>query len=122
MLVVSRQFVTFVGVGIACAVVDIGLMLLLIFAGLHHSIAATFGFTAGLVLNFALHTKVTFSSKYSHKILAKFIALVVINYLLTMALVGISFGLLSSALVGKVISLPIVALNSFLLGKYWIYK
>ena len=122
MLVVSRQVVTFVGVGVACAVIDIGLMVLLIFAGLHHVTAATFGFVAGLILNFALHTKVTFSSQYSHKILVKFIAVVTVNYLLTIMLVGISFEWLGSAVVGKVISLPMVAVNGFLLSKYWIYK
>ena len=122
MRVVHLQFLTFLSVGVGCALVDIGLMLLLISEGLHPVNAATVGFVAGLGLNFALHTKITFASQYSSKIFLKFIAVVIVNYLLTIVAVAVSFHWFGSAIAGKVVSLPIVAVNGFLLSRYWIYK
>jgi hypothetical protein len=36
--------------------------------------------------------------------------------------VALSVQLLDAALPGKLLSLPLVALSGFVLGKYWIYK
>jgi hypothetical protein len=39
-----------------------------------------------------------------------------------MACVALSVSLLDSPLAGKLASLPLVALNGYVLGKYWIFK
>lgn len=119
---VSRQFFVFVSVGTACAILDIGVMQLLILAGIHHVLAATVGFLAGLAANFLMHANITFQAKYSHAVLARFLVVVLINYLITIALVSVSHDLIGNALLGKVVSLPVIALNGFLLSKYWIFK
>ncbi len=119
---ISRQFAVFIGVGITCAVIDIGLMQLLTLFGVHYMIAATAGFSAGLVLNFLLHTRFTFRAGYSHSMLVRFMTVVLANYLLTILTVSLFHALLDMAILGKVASLPLVAVNGFLLSKYWVYK
>jgi putative flippase GtrA len=117
-----RQFAVFVTGGLICAAVDVGLMQLLIAGGTHYASATTAGFAAGLLLNYAFHSRVTFAQAATPVNFARFLCVVGINYLLTMACVSLSVPLLDSALVGKLASLPLVALNGYLLGKYWIFK
>ncbi|MDT1843052.1 GtrA family protein, partial [Acinetobacter baumannii] len=45
-----------------------------------------------------------------------------INYLLMLACVALAAALLDNPLAGKLVSLPIVAINGYLLSKHWIYK
>jgi hypothetical protein len=75
-----------------------------------------------VLVNYAFHSRVTFSSPASAGNFARYLCLLGFNYLLTMACVGLSVPLLGSALTGKLLSLPLVALNGFVLGKYWIFK
>jgi hypothetical protein len=39
-----------------------------------------------------------------------------------MGCVALAVALGASTLTGKLVSLPLVAVNTFLLGKYWIFK
>lgn len=117
-----RQFAVFIGVGVVCAVLDVGLMQVLILFSIHHVLAATAGFALGLAANFGLHTRVTFSARYSHSVLVRFMTVVLVNYLITIIFVTIFHAWLEMALFGKMLSLPLVAVNGFLLSKYWVYK
>jgi putative flippase GtrA len=117
-----RQFATFLAGGVACAVVDIGVMQVLIAAGVHYTAATTAGFAAGLLVNYGFHSRITFAAPATPVNFARYLCTVGINYLLTMACVALSVSLLGSALYGKVLSLPLVALTGFILGKYWIFK
>jgi putative flippase GtrA len=117
-----RQFAVYISGGVLCALIDIGLMQLLIRAGAHFASATTAGFVAGLLVNYLFHTRVTFSSDATPANLARYLCVVAVNYLLTMACVALSVQLLDAALPGKLLSLPLVALSGFVLGKYWIYK
>lgn len=117
-----NQFVVFILVGVTCAVIDVGLMKLLSIMGLYYMYAATVGFAAGLAANFALHTMLTFKASYSHTKLARFMAVVLVNYLITMACVSAFHHWFDMPVLGKVISLPLVAVNGFLLSKHWVYK
>jgi putative flippase GtrA len=122
LLVHWRQFAVYIGGGVLCALIDIGLMQLLIAAGAHYASATTAGFVAGLVVNYAFHSRVTFTSTATPTNFVRYLCLIGINYLLTMACVALAVPLLGSALAGKLVSLPLVALNGFVLGKYWIFK
>jgi putative flippase GtrA len=117
-----RQFAVYVTGGVICALVDIGLMQALIAGGAHFASATTAGFVAGLLVNFAFHSRVTFAQAATPANFARYLCVVGINYLLTMACVALSASLLGSPLAGKIASLPLVALNGYLLGKYWIFK
>ncbi len=119
---ISRRFLKFIVVGVFCALIDIGLMRLFIWLNLHYLLAASLGFFVGLVANFLMHTHVTFGAKYSHGTLARFISVVLINYFLTMLMVYLSQVVLNMPILGKLISLPLVAGNGFILSKNWVYK
>ena len=117
-----NPFVVFVLVGVTCAVIDVGLMKLLGMLGLHYMIAASAGFATGLAANFALHTCLTFKARYSHATLVRFMGVVLVNYLITMFCVSLFHYWVDMPVFGKVISLPLVAVNGFLLSKHWVYK
>lgn len=119
---ITRQFCVFAGVGIACTVIDVCMMKVLLLFGLHHIVAATVGFLSGLVANFLLHTRITFNAKFSKSVFVKFMMVVLINYLLTIVFVSIFDATLGMAMLGKYLSLPVVAVNGFLLSKFWIYR
>jgi putative flippase GtrA len=117
-----RQFALFLAGGLACALADVGLMQALVAAGAHYASAASAGFAAGLLVNYGFHSRVTFEAAATPTRFARYLCVVGLNYLLTMACVTLSAALLASALPGKLFSLPLVALNGFLLAKYWIFK
>lgn len=119
---IVSQFSVYILVGIVSALIDIGLMQLLINFGFHHLIAASCGFFAGLVVNFILHSRITFKEDYSHRMLVRYITLVMANYVLVLIVIQIFNSWLSMPVLGKILSLPLVALNGFFLSKYWIYK
>jgi putative flippase GtrA len=51
----------------------------------------------------------------------RFLAVIGINYLITISFVTVAYSTLGGALIGKIISLPFVAVNGFLLSKYWVF-
>lgn len=117
-----RQFMTYLAVGVASAAIDIGLMQLLILLEIHYVIATTAGFAAGLAFNFLLHTNITFKSNYSHGALLRYLTVVVANYCITLLAVTFFESWLQMAVLGKIVSLPLVAINGYFLSKKWIYK
>lgn len=119
----SWQFVVFVAGGVLSAVADIGTMQLLLSSGVPAMVAATAGFAVGLAVNYAFHAKVTFRRLGSTSGAAlRYLCVVGMNYLLTLALVALGQTLAGSPLIGKIASLPIVAANGFLLSKFWVFK
>lgn len=116
-----RQFGIYITVGVLCAVVDIGLMQLLIGFNVNYLVATTLGFACGFILNFLLHTNLTFSSRCTHRTLVRFTIVVLINFGITILVVAAFNTTLNMPLLGKLLSLPLVAVNGFLLGKHWIY-
>lgn len=118
----TRQFAVFVSGGLICALADVGLMQLLLQAGVHFTAAASVGFAAGLLVNYAFHSRVTFNAAASPANFGRYACVVGINYVLTMACVALSQATLGNPLAGKLLSLPLVAANGYLLSKYWIFK
>jgi len=118
----SRQFGIYVVGGVVCALVDIGLMQLLLRSGVHFASATSAGFVAGLLVNYAFHSRVTFTAAATPANFARYMCVVGMNYLLTMACVALAVSVSGMPLAGKIVSLPLVAINGYLLGKYWIFK
>jgi putative flippase GtrA len=118
----ERQVLLFLCGGVLSALVDIGMMQWLIHAGMAPMLATSLGFAAGLLVNFAFHAKVTFSSTVSAANFSRFMCVVAVNYGLTLALVSLALAVAGSALAGKIVALPVVALNSYFLSKRWIYR
>lgn len=117
-----KQFSIYVLGGLLCAAIDIGIMQGLITAGQHYSLAASVGFGAGLLVNYWFHTRLTFQSTAQPANFARYLCVVALNYGLTLACVAASVALAGSALPGKILSLPVVAVVGFVLGKTWIYR
>jgi len=117
-----NQFVLYLLVGGTSAVIDVGLMKVLGLLGVHYMLAANAGFVAGLGANFMLHSRLTFRTSYSHGTFARYLGAVFANYLLTMLCVSAFHYWLDMPVLGKMLSLPVVAINGFYLSKHWIYK
>jgi putative flippase GtrA len=118
----SPQFVVYLVGGVICALIDIGLMQLLLLSSATPLAATSAGFIAGLLVNYAFHAKVTFKNITSVTTFTRFMCVVLVNYMITVCMVGVAVGLFDAPLVGKLISLPLVAVNGFFLGKHWIFK
>ena len=119
---IARQFIVYIVVGIVSALIDVGLLQLLLFFGIHYLVAATFGFAVGLLVNFFLHSRITFKEDYAHSIFARYLVVVFINYALTLVVVQVFHNWLAMPVLGKVFALPVVAINGFFLSRHWIYK
>jgi putative flippase GtrA len=118
----SRQFGTFIAGGLLCALVDIGVMQGLLRAGAHFTGATTAGFLAGLLVNYAFHSRVTFDDAASTSSFARYLCVVGLNYLLTMGCVSLAVSLAGMPLLGKIVSLPLVSISGYLLSKFWIFR
>ncbi len=116
------QFAVFVLGGLLCAALDVGLMQLLLWQGSSALLATSGGFLAGLLLNYAFHARVTFGRLASGGSFLRFLCVVAINYMITLALVSLALALAFPPMAGKLLSLPVVAVNGFLLSKHWIFK
>jgi hypothetical protein len=45
-----------------------------------------------------------------------------LNYILTIVCVALAVAVADNPLAGKILSLPLVAANGYLLSRYWIFK
>jgi putative flippase GtrA len=118
----QRQFLVYLIGGCICALIDIGIMQLLIASGVNYVAATSAGFAAGLLVNYAFHANLTFQTPATTFNFVRFLCVVGINYLITIACVSLSVSLVGIPLAGKLVSLPIIAINGYMLGKYWIFK
>jgi len=118
----KARFIVYIAGGLLSAFTDIGLMQLSIAAGVAVYTSTSLGFCAGLLVNYAFHAKVTFKRSTDLGSFGRYLSVVAVNYLLTLACVAISLSMLGNGLVGKVLSLPLIAAIGFLLSKRWIYR
>lgn len=117
-----RQFLVFLCGGVLSAILDIGVMQVLRLLGTNIALATTAGFGTGLLVNYAFHAKVTFQRDAVSANFIRYICLVAVNYCLTLVCVAAAVKLGIDPVFGKLASLPVVAMNGFLLGKYWIFR
>lgn len=126
LLLRHRQFLVFVTGGLLCALIDIGIMQSLIATGVGYAMATLGGFASGLLFNYLFHAKLTFGTSANSFNFLRFLCVVGLNYMLTLGCVALAVHTLpltldTASLVGKLVSLPLVAVNGFLLSKYWIF-
>jgi putative flippase GtrA len=118
----QRQLVTYLAGGVLSALIDVGLMQGMLWLGMPLVASVSAGFLAGLLFNFMFHAHVTFQQGPSGATLLRYLVVVGLNYLLTLACVALSVHLTGMALPGKLLSLGVVAANGFTLGKRWVFK
>ncbi len=116
------QFLVFIAGGVLSALVDVGLMQLLLMLGRPALSAASAGFVAGLMVNYLFHARVTFRQISSAGVVARYLTVVGLNYLITLAAVAVAHSLFALPLAGKLASLPLVAINGYLFSKHWVFK
>lgn len=120
--ILSPQIILFIAVGGTCAAIDLGIMQTLLWKGAAPWVAASVAFIVCVVVNYAAHAKLTFDAPTSLQSFLRFLIIVGINYLITIACVQAVHAIIGSAMVGKLLSYPIITLNGFLLGKHWIFR
>jgi putative flippase GtrA len=123
----QNRFLVYVTGGVLSAAIDIGAMKLLLNGGLPTIPATTIAFVAGLLFNYGYHARVTFAQSGGAPnagpgSFARYLCVVAANYVVTIALVSLGDALLGSPVAGKLVSLPVVAVVGYLLGKIWIFK
>ena len=118
----AKQFVVFSMVGIISAIIDVSLLIVLVQTGAHAYMALTVAFFFGLGINLWLHTHLTFQTRLNTKNTVRFLAVVGMNYGLTLGFVFIFEHLGLSYVLGKIISLPVVAIHGFLWSRLWVFK
>lgn len=122
-MTINRQFIIYLTGGLMSALIDIFIMQVLIGYQVNKLISTSIGFCSGLLFNYVFHANMTFKSRSSIVILIRYFLVVAINYLITILLVYLTYSFFQkNALIGKIISLPIVAIIGFFLGKHWIFK
>ena len=83
------------------------------------------GYISSLLIGYILHKKVTFKSKHMNKSSFKRYAVAaVVGYFVSLFIVkAFMYALrVDDAFVPKILSIPFVALFSFLMGKFWVFR
>jgi putative flippase GtrA len=119
----AKQFSIFIIGGVLSALVDVIVTKALLIVGMWYVAAISVGFVIGLCVNFIYNAKITFSVGLKRAVLVRYLTIVVANYLLTL-LVVVTFVHLGggSVMFGKILSLPLIAVHSYMWSKLWIYK
>lgn len=118
----SKKFFIFISGGLLSALIDIGAMAVLLRMSTGSFIATTSGFALGLGVNYIFHANITFGAQKTIRSMICYIIIVCLNYGMTLAFVFIAQSLNFSAIAGKLMSLPFIAVNGFVLSKYWAFK
>jgi putative flippase GtrA len=112
----------YVIVGSVSAIIDLLTLRILLSLNTPQWPAVTIAFIAGFVFNLKSHALFTFVSAITKKSALRFTSLVGVNYLLTLAIIETLSNFSFTIITAKVISLPVIAISGYLLGRYWAFK
>jgi len=121
-LKITSQIIKFTFVGLISAVVDLCTLYISIELGVYTYGAISVAFFLGLITNLWLHARITFETKLKTENSIKFLLIVGMNYGITLGMVFVSQQMWQIYLLGKLASIPMVAINGFLWGKYWVFR
>ena len=120
-MIIQKQLIRFVIVGILNTLFGYSLYALFIYLGLYYPGAIFFATCFGVFFNFKTMGKFVFV--YEHRAsFFKFIAAYVLIYLFNMLLIYIGHRVLSNLYLAGFIALAPVALLSFILNKWFVFK
>lgn len=120
--VLRRDVLLYLTGGVLSALIDVGLLQLLLLGGAGVTLATTAGFGVSLLFNYAFHARYTFGQRGGAGGFARYLSVVALNYALTLALVQGAVALGLAPIAGKLVALPLVAVVGFIMGKLWIFK
>jgi len=112
----------YVIVGSVSAIIDLLTLRILLGLNTPQWPAVTIAFIAGFVFNLKSHALFTFVSALTKKSALRFISVVGVNYLLTLTIIETLSNFSFTIITAKVISLPVIAISGYLLGRYWAFK
>lgn len=117
------QFLVFVIGGGLSASVDVLVTWALLETNANAPVALTVGFVCGIALNYAYHTRITFKSRFTKVSASRYVIVLFAHYLLTLNVVLLLLYLFGvETIIGKIISLPIIAVSGYTVSKFWIFK
>ena len=116
------RFAVYVLVGAVSAGIDLLTLSALIAVGLKQLPALTIAFAAGFIFNIKAHSVFTFDSQLNRKSGIRFTAVVAMNYLLTLVIIETLTNFSVDLFSAKLVSLPIIAVTGYLLGRHWAFK
>ena len=117
-----RKFMVYVIVGSVSAIIDLLTLKILLGLNTPQWSAVTIAFIAGFLFNLKSHALFTFVSPLTRKSALRFTAVVGVNYLLTLAIIEALTNFSLTITTAKLVSLPIVAVSGYKLGKLWAFK
>ena len=117
-----RKFMVYVVVGSVSAIIDLLTLRILLGLNTPQWPAVTAAFIAGFVFNLKSHALFTFVSPLTRKSALRFTSVVGVNYLLTLAIIETLSNFSFTIITAKVISLPVIAISGYLLGRHWAFK
>jgi putative flippase GtrA len=112
-------------VGATTTLIDIAALWLLLKLGWATWLAVAVAFAFGTLFNFLLHRKVTFNDSHgiSATLMTKYVAVVVLNLMLTEGVVlGFVYVLQWPALWGKLAALPLILIVGYTLSRVWVFR
>lgn len=118
------RFFIYLFVGVVSAVADTYCLYFLNkTVGWNLELSVTVGFIVGLLVNYILHSFLTFKRKIEISTFIKYLTVVAVNYIITLALVKLLVsGMNVNLIASKIIILPIIAIIGYVLSKAWIYR
>lgn len=118
-----KKSLVFLLVGSLSALIDVGTLYFLNkMLSMNESLSISIAFFCGLIFNYFCHTYFTFNKSANTGNLVKYLIVVLVNYLVTISLIQLLQILSIDIVIAKVITLPIVAIITFLLSNKWVYK
>lgn len=120
-IILRKQFVRFILVAGLNTLFGYGVFALLIYFGLHYSLAVLISTVAGILFNFKTYGLLVFNSK-DNKLIFHFIGVYIVTYLFNVS--GIAFFThleFSNYMAGMIMALP-VGLLGFILNKKFVFK
>lgn len=118
-----RKIIIFLFVGAGSALIDIGILYLLNKIAMYNKeLSISVAFISGLIFNYLCHTYLTFNKSVTQYNIIKYLIVVLVNYLLTLGLIKIQMQFDVDIVIAKIITLPIVAMVTFILSNKWVYK
>lgn len=117
-----KQICKFASVGIISTIVDVGILRFLLSISMGEYIAIALSYFLGVIVNYMLHGLYTFNYSLSKKSAYKYCAVILLNYLITNLIIYIFQKYSFNIIYSKMCSIPFIAINGFILSKYWIYK
>ena len=116
------NFVVYVIVGSASAIIDLLTLGILLALNKPQWLAVTIAFVAGFGFNLKANARFTFVYPLTKKSSIRFMSVAAVNYFLTVVIIESLTAFSFSLITAKVVSLPITALSGYLLNKHWTFK